>query len=127
MLLNDAEQFALEILANIRMGILQGYDCNTCPAVLQDDYNCDLSKGPDHDMYSPEMDVDLNTCPLNFLRYCNSVMEFIDDYDIYEKYPTSIKFDPSTINARYWDAVKYYEGQVNDIKRRQQEQSKNKK
>ena len=122
MLLNDNEKFALRVLAFVRSGIMQDLDCSRCPKVLQDDYNCDLSKPLDYEIFSPELNITLNTCPMNFLRHCKSVVEFIEDYDLYEKYPTAIKFDHNTVNARYWDAVKYYEGEMGDIRRRQHEQ-----
>ena len=98
-------EIGLKIVALIRDGQLNGFQCSMCTKEMKEKRNCSGEDREDPVYFHKDVG-EFYACPLTFIS--NSVYSFIDEYDWYEKYPASV---PSykDVNPRYWDSVKFYE------------------
>jgi len=123
--LTETELLALKIIAIGRTGGLKSFACDKCTEEMQTKRNCE---GIDSDtsVFFSTLTGELNACPLKFIP--EVIYDFIDEYDFYEKYPSSAP-NYMDINPRFWEAVKSFEGyyiglQNNNIKEKEKENTK---
>lgn len=102
--LTEEEERALKLIALMREGVLEGFQCSDCR--LQKQRNCEGAE----DFSTPVLflpDIgQLYVCPV--LLIPPTIIQFMDEYDYYEKYPSAC---PSykDVNPRFWCAVRFYE------------------
>ena len=104
--LTEIETMGLKTLILLRLKKLDSFQCWDCTEDMREQRNCACNDNDDKPVfYYPEVG-EYYACPLKFIS--ESILEFIDRYDFYEKYPTSA---PSyeEVNPRFWEALKFYE------------------
>jgi hypothetical protein len=102
--LDELEKVGITLIAIARTEGLEAFDCSTC--TLQDKRNCECDGAKTDGVFYHELLGELTACPLRYIS--QAVVDFFDQYDYYEKYPSSA---PSYYeqNPRFWQAVKHYE------------------
>ncbi len=108
-MLSEMEQVGIKMVVLMRYSKTPlPFKCEGC--VSQDKYNC---AGVEEHSAPVFYHKDFGTfyyCPM--LTITPQIANFIDEYDYYEKYPSSApKYQD--VNFRYWDACKVYESYKN--------------
>lgn len=100
--LSPEEKLGIKLIVLLRSGVIKGVECGTCKL------ECKTRK-----FFHPDLGQ-FTGCPLLFIP--NNIYAFLDEYDYYEKYPSSA---PSyhKVNPKFWEAVKTYESYRNKIEK----------
>lgn len=104
--LTEAEELGLKTLSLLRLQQLDAFKCDSCNEETREKRNCCGCESHDTPVYYNEHVGEFYSCPLNFIP--DSIIEFADRYDYYEKYPSAAP-EFEDVNPRYWASVKFYE------------------
>lgn len=112
-MLTPIEELGIKIVVLLRKKQMDQFKCSDCGDEMRASRN--HNGDADHSVpvfYHPLLDAELYVCPMMLIP--KSVYSFLDQYDYYEKYPSSA---PSyeEVNPRYWEAVKVYENFMNVV------------
>lgn len=116
-MLTPIEELGIKISVLLRKKQMEGFKCSDCGDEMRASRN--HNGDADHSVpvfYHPLLDAQLYVCPIMLIP--KSVYSFLDQYDYYEKYPSSA---PSyeEVNPRFWEAVKLYEHFSNIVDKEQ--------
>lgn len=114
--LTELEEIGLKLVCLAREGKLKSYRCSQCPPELQSSRNCDGLQEDASVFFHPLLG-EFGSCPMKFVS--NSIHSFLEQYDLYEKYPSSAP-TYGKLNPRYWEAVKFYENFRAEIRQKKQ-------
>jgi len=105
-MLTDIEELGIKIIVLLRKDMLNGFKCTDCSEEMRALRNHNGDADHSVPVFFSELLGQFYTCPITMIP--KSVYSFLDQYDYYEKYPSSA---PSyeEVNPRFWDAVKCYE------------------
>jgi len=122
-MLTDIEELGIKIVVLLRKKLLSGFKCSDCG----DDMRASRNHNGDADhsvpvFYHPLLDAQLYVCPIMLIP--QSVYSFLDQYDYYEKYPSSAP-TYEEVNPRFWEAVKCYENFMSLVESESQTPKKN--
>jgi len=105
-MLTEIEELGIKIVVLLRKDMLNGIKCSDCGDEMRALRNHNGDADHSVPVFFHELLGQFYTCPVMMIP--KSVYSFLDQYDYYEKYPSSA---PSyeEVNPRFWDAVKCYE------------------
>ena len=106
----------LKELALLRCGLFSKYNCGKCTEEQSVERDCGGDTPQDVPFDYDKLTGDIYRCPVA-LASTESTLAFIDEYDYYEKYPSSApKY--SEVSWEFWNNVKQYDSHLYNIRER---------
>ena len=106
MSISELEEIGLQIIALIRAGEMESFQCSKCDSHLQAERNCKGDVDFPYPVYAHKEIGEFYVCPM--LMIPKSVFDWLGEYDYYEKYPSSAPLYDD-VNPRFWMATKFFE------------------
>ena len=112
-MLSEIEKESLTIVAVLRRTEGYNFDCRNCSEEMQEQRNCGGAYNtPPFAVFKHDLVGEYYSCPINNIP--TAVIDFLDEYDYYEKYPAKA---PSYLSVlpRFWDAVKFLDARLSEV------------
>ncbi len=123
--LSDEEILSLQVLSLLRFDRIK-FKCYSCEDDNKQVMNCNMEREGESVFYSPEFQIEFETCPINYIVPCH--YDFIDKYNFLQEFPHTMTSYEETL-PNFWAAYQLFKGYCNkfELEDMDKKQEQNKK